>query len=161
MAIARRLWYRSPALWFLLPGGVFLVWAWVFSMQRRTNLDFEIGSYSVRWQNDGGAASASWHQLHARSALAFPTAKTFHFEVEHRPPWASQEWFPLPSHAVNRISSPPWHYLKFPYWFLLMIYAGLWQLPWLVRYHRRRRIDRPQVIDPAAPGKPAGGGCLD
>jgi hypothetical protein len=153
MAAAPRPWYRSPAFWFLLPGVVFLVWAWVFSMQRRTNLDIEIGGYSVRGQNDGSAVGMSWHKLHARSALAIPAAKTFHFEVEPRPPRASAEWFPLPSYAVNRISPPPWHYLKFPHWFLLMIYAGLWQLPWLVRYHWRRRIDHAQVIDPAAPGE--------
>jgi hypothetical protein len=156
MAATPRPWYRSPALWFALPGVVFLAWAWVFSMQRVANLDFELGGYSVRFQNDGSAASASWQNTSARRPLTFPSAKGFHFEVEPRPPWASTEWFPLPSYATNRISSTPWHYLELPYWFLLMIYAGLWQLPWLARYHRRRRIDRKQVIGSADAVNPDG-----
>jgi len=160
MAHLPRPWYRSPALWFLLPGVVFFLWAWGFSMKNRTDLDFEIGGYSVSMQNDGGAAGASWHKG-GYLGYRFPATKTFHFEVTPRSPGASADGFPLPSYVVHRLSSPPWHYLKLPYWFLLMIYIGLWQLPWLVRYHRRRRIDRSRAIHPADAVKTADGECTD
>jgi hypothetical protein len=148
MAATPRPWYRSPALWFLLPGLVFLVWAWVFSMQRVTNLDFEFGGYSVRLQNEGSTASATWRET-PRRHITF--AKTFAFEVVPRWPHASTNWFPLPSYVVNRLYSPAWHNLEIPHWFLLLVYVGLWQLPWLARYHRRRRIERALALVPAAP----------
>ena len=141
MATTPRPWYRSPVLWFFLPGLVFILWAWVFSMQRVTNLDFQIGGSSVRLQNDGSTVGASWHETPG-PLLSFPSPRQFHFEVIPRPPWAKKAWFPLPSYAVDRTNSPPWHYFDLSYWFLLLIYVALWQLPWLVRYHRRRRIDR-------------------
>jgi len=134
-----RPWYRSPALWFFLPGIMFLLWAWVFSMQRVANLDFEIGGYSVQLQNEGSTAGASWRATPGRTGR-----RLLEFGVLPRPSWAKTNWFPLPSYFVNRISnkSAPWHYLDIPHWFLLMIYVGLWQLPWLARYHRQRRIER-------------------
>lgn len=143
-----RPWYRSPALWFLLPGLVFLLWAWVFSMKRVTNLDFQIGGYSVRLQNDGSTMGASWNHMTGRVPGSF-TPRRFHFEVIPRPPWAKTAWFPLPSYVVDRSNSPPWRYLDLSYWLLLLVYIGLWQLPWLGRYHRRRRIDRVQAQAPA------------
>lgn len=143
MATAPRPWYRSTALWFFLPGLVFILWAWVFSMQRETNLDFRAGAYSVRLQNDGSTVGASWTQMRG------VPSKQFHFEVIPRPPWAKTAWFPLPYYLVDRMFSPSWHYLDVSYWLLLLIYIGLWQLPWLARYHRRRRIDRASAVAPA------------
>jgi hypothetical protein len=140
-----RPWYRSPALWFFLPGLVFLVWGWVFSMQRQTNLDFEIWGHSGRLQNDGSTIGANWMERPA-PGLAPTPPKEFHFEVIPRPYWASTDWFPLPSYLVTSGYPKPWHYIDIPHWFLLLVYVGLWQLPWLARYHRRRRIERSLAI---------------
>ena len=157
MAASPRPWYRSPALWFFLPGVVFLVWMWIFSMQRIATLDFEFGGYSVELENDGSAASVTWQKTPSPHLLTFPSPKTYSFKVGPRGPWATREWFPLPSYLASRPTSPsPWHNLKIPYWFFLMSYAGLWQLPWLVRYHRRRRIDRERVIGSANAVNPDG-----
>ena len=153
MATTPRPWHRSPALWFFLPGLLFILWAWVFSMQRETNLDYQIGGYSGRLQNEGSAVSASWH--HGRS-LRIGTTRQFHFEVIPRWKWAKKAWFPLPSYVVDRTHSPPWHHLDLSYWLLLLVYTGLWQLPWLVRYHRRRRIDRTLAQAPTDAAKALG-----
>ena len=158
MATTPRPWYRSPALWFFLPGLVFILWAWVFSMQRETNLDFQIGGYSGRLQNDGSTVGASWH--HGPSVGRI-TTKQFHFEVIPRWKWAKTAWFPLPSYVVNRMFSPAWHYISISHWFLLLVYIGLWQLPWLARYHRRRRIDRASALALADPMKAADSSRLD
>jgi len=145
-----RPWYRSPALWFFLPGLVFLVWGWVFSMQRVVNLDFEAGGYSVRVQNDRSAIGAGWQETRVPLPSSF-RSKGFHLKVIPRPSWASTGWFPLPSYAVNRLWSLHFHNLVIPYWLLLLVYAGLWQLPWLARYHRQRRIERSLAMAPADP----------
>jgi hypothetical protein len=120
-------------------------------MLRTTNLDFEIRSYSVRLQNDGSMLGAGWNKTSPRPLLLFPPAKSFHFEVIPRPPWAKKDWFPLPYYTVNRMFTPLWHHLNLSYWLLLLVYLGLWQLPWLARYHRRRRIDRALAIAPPEP----------
>ena len=117
-------------------------------MLRTTNLDFRVGAYPVRLQNDGSTLSASWVKRHPR-ALSIPTPRAFHFEVIPRTNRAKPAWFPLPSYVVNRMFSPSWHHLDVSYWLLLLIYIGLWQLPWLARYHRRRRIDRASAVAPA------------
>ena len=166
MAATPRPWYRSPALWFALPGLLFLLWAWVFSMQRIANLDFEVGGYAVQLQNEGSTAGASWqntprrHITPAKTFWHITPAKTFYFEVKPRWPHASTNWFPLPSYVVNRLYSPAWYYsLEIPHWFLVLVYAGLWHLPWLARYHRRRRIER--SLAPADPMKAEEKSCLD
>jgi hypothetical protein len=162
MAATPRPWYRSPALWFALPGLVFLVSAWVFSMQRIAYLDLEIGGYSVELENDGSLVGVSWQTTPSPGLLTFPSPKTLAFNVRSRWPWASKDWFPLPSYLVNEPMSPtPRHNVEIPHWFLLLVYAGLWQLPWLARYHRRRRIDRSLAIAPAQPMKAVDGASLD
>ena len=59
-----------------------------------------------------------------------------------RTPDPGESWFPLPSYvATNYVGGgPTWHHVKLSYWFLILVYLGLWQLPWLLRYHRRQRI---------------------
>lgn len=148
MATTPRPWYRSPALWFFLPGLVFLLWAWVFSMQREANMHFQIGGSSIRLHNGGSTVGARWAQTRVRPPGGV-TPREFHLEVTPRSPSAKTEWFPLPSYVVNRMFSPPWHYFNLSYWLLLLIYIGLWQLPWLARYHRHQRIDRSLALAPA------------
>ncbi|WP_264489972.1 hypothetical protein [Luteolibacter arcticus] len=160
MAATPRPWYRSPALWFALPGLIFLLWGWVFSMQRVANLNFEIGGYSGLIQNEGSAAGATWREA-PRSHIT--PARTFDFKLLPRSPRASTEWFPLPYYLSNRTtsSSRPWHQLEIPYWLLVLVYLGVWQLPWLARYHRQRRIARSLAIVPADAMKPADGAGPD
>jgi hypothetical protein len=140
-----RPWYRSPVLWFGLPGLVFLLWAWVHSMHRVTNLDLALPGYSVRVQNDGSTLGASWREIPS----GMPAGREFHFEVLPRPRWATKYWFPLPSYVVNHVDpARPWHYLDFPHWFLLLAGLGLWQLPWLARHFRQKRIARGLPVAP-------------
>ncbi len=139
MVTAPRPWFRSPILWFFLPVLVFLAWAWIHSMFRETNVDFRMAGNSVRLQNDGSTMGASWREVPSHHALA----KEFRFEVTPRRHRAGADWFPLPSYLANRIGSgPAWHYLDVPHWFLLLVTLGLWQLPWLGRHFRRKRIAR-------------------
>ena len=137
MIHASRPWHRSPVLWFCVPWLAFLSWAWVHSMFRVTNVDFRIAGNNVRLQNDGATIGASWHEVPPTRAVA----KEFHFEVRPRGNRASKNWFPLPSYVVNRVQpARSWHYLDFPHWFLLLVTLALWQLPWLGRHFRRKRI---------------------
>ncbi|MCW1884974.1 hypothetical protein OKA04_09570 [Luteolibacter flavescens] len=140
MTPARR-WYRSPVFWFALPGLVFLGWVWVHSMHRNTTLDFTTGSHEVRIRNDGSELGINWHPVHAgRSIYFFPARSSRSFKVEPRPAWASRDWFPLPSYLGHPTVARGHHYLDIPYWFVSLVYLGLWQLPWLGRYFRAKRI---------------------
>ena len=131
-------------------------------MQRRAHLVFEVGGYSLELENDGSLASVSWEKTPSPHLLTFASAKTFDFYVRPRWPWASKEWFPLPSYLVNEPMSPtPRHNLEIPHWFLLLVYAGLWQLPWLARYHRQRKIAGSLALVPAEPMKATDGASLD
>ena len=128
-------WYRSPVLWFFIPGVVFILWAWGHSMFHFSTMNFGVRGYSVQLRNGQATAGASWREIspgYARSVASFGSSPL------DRP--ARKEWFPLPSYVSGRIGGLSWHTLSIPHWFVLMVLFGLWQLPWLGRYYRRKRI---------------------
>jgi hypothetical protein len=130
-------WFRSPVLWFFLPGLVFVLWAWIHSMSWYSTMVFEIGGHPVRLENGLATAGVNWQEMSPSSA-----GSRF-LGIESRPndAPASKDWFPLPSYFKARSGSgPAWHYFHIPHWFLLLVALGLWQLPWLGRYYRRKRI---------------------
>lgn len=136
-------WHRSPVFWFGLPGLVFLVLVWISSMSSTTHLDATAFGHSVRFRNGESLVSASWYSgRHPGRG-----GKDWDLQLHPSEPARVQSWFPLPSYiATSTFPSHRWHYLNLSYWFLIMIYLGLWQLPWLARYHRRKRIERALTI---------------
>jgi hypothetical protein len=131
-------WRRSSVLWFGLPFLIFLLIGWIDSMSRDSRLDCRVAGRSIMFQNHASQISISFYE---RSP-----------GVSRAPDWsvrptrqkiAGREWFPLPSYLSNdAFSSYRWHDLNFSYWFILLVALGLWQLPWLWRYHRREHIRR-------------------
>lgn len=131
----RRAWYRSPVFWFALPGFVFLVWAWIDSMQRTTVVQGSIAGVPVQLDNRSGAMGADWDKPYL--------GKSAKWALEVRPASLRLEgrWFPLPSHiSPHNMVNAVGHSVDIPHWLLLLAYTGLWQLPWLGRYYRRKRI---------------------
>jgi hypothetical protein len=136
-----RPWHRSPVLWFGLPGLIFLLLAWVDSMSNNTTVDATAFGRSVRFWNGNGVIGASGYRGHN------PSRSGKHWDLQlharSRKLDRGESWFPLPSYSPNHAFwASRWHDVKFSYWFLILVYLGLWQLPWLGRYHRRRRIER-------------------
>ncbi|WP_367873967.1 hypothetical protein [Luteolibacter sp. Populi] len=134
-----RPWYRSPVLWFALPGLVFLCVAWVDSMSNASSLDVATLSHSLSVDHENAHLGISWY--------AAPSVRTVggNWSVKREPGGGRQEkrWFPLPSYYRNDLHrATSWHHLDIPHWFVILCYLGLWQLPWLWRYHRARRIQR-------------------
>jgi hypothetical protein len=132
-------WYRSFVFWFGLPVFVFLVWVWFDSMHRSTVANLMIAGEPLRLDNQGGTMGASWGSPYLRKsgnwALEFRTS----------PRNLPAPWFPLPSHiSPHNLVNAVGHNVKIPHWLLLLGYGGLWQLPWLARYYRRKRIARAQ-----------------
>jgi hypothetical protein len=134
-----RPWHRSPVLWFGLPGLIFLVFAWIDSMSYSSGLQADVLGRSRSFSNSGAAVSVSW-----RSEPGIRGGgKALKFGRLRRDPWPRQDWFPLPAYvAQNNVGTTISHSLSISYWFIILTYLGLWQLPWLFRYHRRRRIER-------------------
>jgi hypothetical protein len=138
-----RRWHRSPVLWFGLPGLIFLVLAWIDSMSNISTLDATVFGRSVRFRNSDSVISASWYSERRSSS----SGMAWDLQALPREPERGESWFPLPSYiALNHVGTSSWHDLNFSYWFLIMIYLGLWQLPWLFRYHRRRRMERALTV---------------
>lgn len=131
-------WRRSSVLWFGLPCFIFLLIGWIDSMSWDSRLDFRVAGRSFMLQNQGSRIDVSFYggtpgSMRAPAWSVRPTRQQV----------AGREWFPLPSYLSNdAFSSYRWHSLSFSYWFILLVYLGLWQLPWLWRYHRRQRIRR-------------------
>ncbi len=138
-------WYRSPVLWFGLPGLIFLLFTWVDSMSHVSTLDLTAFGRSVRFRNFNSEFSASWYSERRVSG----SGKNWDIEIHPREAVPGKSWLPLPSYVTSDLSGRrPWHCLDFSYWFLILVYLGLWQLPWLWRYHRRERI-RSRLTEPA------------
>jgi len=134
-----RPWYRSPVLWFGLPGFVFLCAAWVDSMSNVSSGRVALPAYVLSVTHQDAHLEFSWH---AERRPATPAGR---WSMERKAGSAGQEkqWFPLPSYHRNDLHrSILWHNLKLPHWFVILCYLGLWQLPWLWRYHREERIRR-------------------
>jgi len=133
----RSSWYRSLVFWFGLPVIVFLVWAWIDSMHRTTTFDMSIAGKPVQASHWGGHVSVSWDNPYYRSSGPWELA------MKILPPRPTAQWFPLPSHiSPHNLTNAYGHDVAIPHWLILLAYIGLWQLPWLVRYFRRKAITR-------------------
>lgn len=127
-------WHRSPVFWFGLPGLIFLIVAWFDSMLHVSSLDVALRSPPLDISNFNSSINAGWHN-------AGSTA--WKLQLDPRLARPGTKWFPLPAYYVSdTIGMSPRHRLQLPHWFLIMNYVALWQLPWLFRYHRRKRIER-------------------
>ncbi|WP_035601767.1 hypothetical protein [Haloferula sp. BvORR071] len=134
----RTAWYRSLVFWFGLPVIVFLVWAWIDSMYRTTLFEMSIAGKPVHLSHWGGHVSVSWAKPYLRSSASWELL------MRTQAPRPGAQWFPLPSHASpHNLANAYGHDVSIPHWLILLAYAGLWQLPWLVRYFRRKGIARP------------------
>lgn len=146
-----RPWHRSPVLWFALPGLLFFIVAWIDSMSHITGLGVTAFGRSVHFRNSDSIISASWYS--GRHPGGSHT--NWNIRLDPRTSDPGESWFPLPSYvATNYVGGgPTWHHVKLSYWFLILVYLGLWQLPWLLRYHRRQRIRR-SLTAPPPPAQP-------
>ena len=130
--------HRSLTLWFGLLGLLFLVFAWIDSMSHVTSMEIRVPTHTLYLDNGNSTLNAS---LRDNAGTGHSTT-AWHLWLHPRRAEPGREWFPLPSY----LGFPgAWHHFNFPYGFLLAAYLGLWQLPWLWRYHRRRHIDRRQT----------------
>jgi hypothetical protein len=139
--------YRSPVLWFALPGLVFLIFGWVDSMSYHSSFQGRVSGRPVNISNGNGTFGISWNPDRTSSMVLDLSSKRY----ASRP---GASWFPLPSYvATNYVGTSTWHHLNVSYWFAILAYLGLWQLPWLWRYHRRRKIER--TLTAAPPPSPS------
>ena len=133
-----RPWHRSPVLWFGLPGLIFFIVAWVDSMSWDSRLELTAFGRPVTFQNADSAFGCSFYE----SRRASHGGKLWDLHSS-REPDQGRSWFPLPSYYSNdAYTGHRWHNVEVSYWFLILAYLGLWQLPWLLRYHRRQLIER-------------------
>jgi hypothetical protein len=135
-----RPWHRSPVLWFGLPGLIFLIAAWVDSMSWNSRLELSVADRRLSCWNHGSRIGVGFYQN--RNLLLGSSGKTWDLQPS-RDPTKDRSWFPLASYMSN----DGWSYYRshavaVPHWFVILVYLGLWQLPWLFRYHRRRQIGR-------------------
>lgn len=129
-------WHRSPVLWFALPGLVFLIFGWVDSMSYHSTVQGRVSGRPVNINNVNAAFGISWNLNRTSSKVLELSSKRY----ASRP---GASWFPLPSYnATTYVGTNTWHSLNVSYWFAILAYLGLWQLPWLWRYHHRKRIRR-------------------
>jgi hypothetical protein len=135
--MTRRAWYRSPVLWFGLPGFVFLCFAWYDSLSMRSELDLVTPGGEVTLIHHGGKLGISWDEGRAFGR----TGKPWQLVLEPRDAKRSFEWLPLPSYLSGEgYRGSRWHNVGLSHWLVILAYAGLWQLPWLWRYYRRKWI---------------------
>ena len=131
--------YRSPVLWFGLPGLMFFFVAWIDSMSHVSHLLATAAGRPVRLYSSGADIGADWRSEPGIGSA--PTTWALKDPHREKNPWPRKEWFPLPAYfAQHSTGATIHHYLTIPYWLIILTYLGLWQLPWLFRYHRTKRI---------------------